>query len=384
MKTFLLLSTLTAVLFLFCRAPRADEVTVYGPIQFVRITGSPNVFSDIFSLSPGEGKLTILNGSESGDNRISSAEIRINGETIISPSNFNQNVYSQHTPVTLSEANLIEIKLNSSPGGYLTILVAREIPLAVTITSPTGTSQTSSSRIGVVGHIESGAPYVEVSVNGTHALVNGSSFFAPGISLETGVNTITANATDSFSNKAESTVTVNRIESPGGWVEAQINNEVGFAPLESRLTLIPHVQGTVNWETLTLESTGPASALIDKLSETEFKLTLPEPGMYSVSFEVRDTEGNPYDATAHLSATQPITKEDWLTMHASVQDLEDNYTSLLQSLDVATARQRVLELAKQNPLFPRATLTSGALNLVFKGLIPLIVELPDPNAPPID
>ena len=59
----------------------AAEVTVFGPNQYVRTTGSPDIYTDTFGVIPGEGMLIVKNGSVDGNNRItdaiSSAEVLV-------------------------------------------------------------------------------------------------------------------------------------------------------------------------------------------------------------------------------------------------------------------------------------------------------------------
>ncbi|WP_153305907.1 hypothetical protein [Desulfogranum mediterraneum] len=71
-------------------------------------------------------------------------------------------------------------------------------------------------------------------------------------------------------------------------------------------------------------------------------------------------------------------------MNQGVQELEATFSSLLATMTVEAARNHVLEEAKNNSNISSATLSSGTLFLIFKGLIPVIVDLSDPNSPPMD
>ena len=71
------------VLGVFVATSSADEVTLFGPNQYVRTSGSPDVFTDAFAAYPGTGTLIVKNGDQIGEHRIidaiSSAEILLNG-----------------------------------------------------------------------------------------------------------------------------------------------------------------------------------------------------------------------------------------------------------------------------------------------------------------
>ena len=121
---------LLLILGVFADNSFATEATLFGPNQYVRTTGSPNVFTDSFTAIPGEGMLIIKNGSMDGTDRItdaiSSAWVYVNGEQVFGPSDFNQNVYLLQAPVNLTENNVITIELASNPGSYLTIEIKQE------------------------------------------------------------------------------------------------------------------------------------------------------------------------------------------------------------------------------------------------------------------
>ncbi|MBW1607855.1 MAG: hypothetical protein JRJ74_07120, partial [Deltaproteobacteria bacterium] len=97
------------VIGLFVSMSFAAVVTVFGPTQYVRTQshGPADIFTDTFSATSGEGILTVHNGEADGTNRVSSAELTINGEEIFGPQDFSQGVYILEAPVTLSENNSI-------------------------------------------------------------------------------------------------------------------------------------------------------------------------------------------------------------------------------------------------------------------------------------
>ncbi|MFX0205279.1 MAG: matrixin family metalloprotease [Candidatus Hodarchaeota archaeon] len=99
----------------------AVEVTLYGPKQFTREEGKPNVYTDTFPGRIGEGILVIKN------NRVSSAIIRINGVQVLGTKDFNQNIYDFEIPISLLDSNTISVELRSKPKSYLIIDIIQEI-----------------------------------------------------------------------------------------------------------------------------------------------------------------------------------------------------------------------------------------------------------------
>jgi len=103
------------------------EVTLLGPKQYLRTTGKPNIYTDAFPGRFGQGKLIAKNGDANGDDRISSAIIKINGVQIFGTSDFNQNVQFMERTTNLQEENSISIELRSKPGSFLIIQIDQDI-----------------------------------------------------------------------------------------------------------------------------------------------------------------------------------------------------------------------------------------------------------------
>ncbi|MEI2770837.1 MAG: PKD domain-containing protein [Candidatus Competibacter sp.] len=111
---------------------------------FVRNTGKPTTETVSFSVSVAdEGTLKIINGPNGGK-QISSANISLNGQEIVGPDKFNQNVATIEVPVQLLKGdNTLNVKLNSNPGGSISVqvaveliappLVTKEVPVQLTV-----------------------------------------------------------------------------------------------------------------------------------------------------------------------------------------------------------------------------------------------------------
>ena len=129
MKKIACLILLTLLTLLSSNSSEAVEVTVLGPVKYIRTSGKTNIFTDSFRAVPKQGILHVRNGDGIGEDQISSGRVQINGVKIFSPKDFNQNVFSLESPVDLLEENSINIEINSKPGSYLEIWVTVDVPL---------------------------------------------------------------------------------------------------------------------------------------------------------------------------------------------------------------------------------------------------------------
>ncbi len=144
------------VLGLFIGRSLAAEVTLLGPKQYFRTAANPTIYTDSFPGFVGTGKLILMNGTQDGQNRISSAIIKINGTQVLWPRDFNQQVYAIETPVNLAGNNSISIELRSNPGGYITIKVVQEVTAdAAAVIGSVGGTITASN--GIQAFIPQGA-----------------------------------------------------------------------------------------------------------------------------------------------------------------------------------------------------------------------------------
>lgn len=206
-----------------------NRINVFGPRRFDRTTGSPNQYTEQFSLPPcatAPYNLHVQNGSSSGTNRISSATVKLNGATILSQSDFNQNVSVIDRTVTLTATNTLDVSLASSPGSYLTITIsggncaADTTPPAVAITAPANNSTTTASQTSVSGTASdpgsSATGIAHVYVNGIEAAYNAanSTWTLASLALNVGANQITAQAVDNAGNQATAQITVTRQQVP--------------------------------------------------------------------------------------------------------------------------------------------------------------------------
>jgi hypothetical protein len=147
----LVLITLVLLLGVLIGASSAVEVTLFGPNQYLRTSGKPNLYKDSFPGIAGKGKLIVVNGDKDDDHRrremhekdshrgkdcdnddnhrVSSALISVNGRLILGPKDFNQEPYILEVPISLRENNSISVELRSEPGSYLMLEITKDISL---------------------------------------------------------------------------------------------------------------------------------------------------------------------------------------------------------------------------------------------------------------
>ncbi|MBN2569529.1 MAG: hypothetical protein JXB42_08895 [Deltaproteobacteria bacterium] len=204
-KIFLIL--LVFFLVLFVSISFAGETTLFGPKQFLRTKGKPNIYTETFSASPAlpaQGTLAILNGDEDSGNRVSSALISVNGKKIFGPGDFKKQVYRLEAPVTLAEDNSIDVELRSKPGSYLALAITREVedPPAVTISADPATIQAGEFSILTWASTNAETCIIEPEIGSVD--VNGSVQISP---TETTTYTITATGSGGTAT-ADVTITI--------------------------------------------------------------------------------------------------------------------------------------------------------------------------------
>ena len=119
MKRFILSLSFILIFTIVNLSSAAFAATIFGPTQYVRTTGAPDIYSDIFQATAGPALLIVTNGASSGDARIedavSSARVVINDIEIFGVNDFNSNVYCLEAGIDLLETNTLYIELNSKP-----------------------------------------------------------------------------------------------------------------------------------------------------------------------------------------------------------------------------------------------------------------------------
>lgn len=150
---------------------------VYGPEVFTREKGGPTVFGGEFDLCSNEGDflLKVENGTENGENRVSSAGVSINGQDIILTSDFNQNVFVIEQPIlNLQGHNVISVSMTAKPGGFITVTILGDVNcgLRVEITFPEEGNIVNYPVTIMQGTLISDSKKVKVNVMGNPGMVD--------------------------------------------------------------------------------------------------------------------------------------------------------------------------------------------------------------------
>jgi len=107
----------------------AAEFSVFEQ-TYIREKGTPDTVEDTFiALSPNiEWTLRAVNGNLEDDEveKVSSSTMILNGEEVLQPKQFNQNVNLIESEVFLNTNNTVQTTLKSKPGGQLTVSIIGE------------------------------------------------------------------------------------------------------------------------------------------------------------------------------------------------------------------------------------------------------------------
>ena len=105
----------------------AVEGTWFGPIRYQRTEGQPNLYTAAFPGLPGQGTLFLKNGGSDEMGQMSSVLILVNGEQILRPNDFGQEIYGKVFSINLASNNSLIVEARGEPGDYLTVQVVQEI-----------------------------------------------------------------------------------------------------------------------------------------------------------------------------------------------------------------------------------------------------------------
>jgi len=95
-------------------ANAVTEIPLFGPKKYVRTTGAKDVYTvtvDVAAWLKSPFRLHVKNGEDDGTFRVSSATVEINGTTVLSQQDFNQNAAAYDRTVTLTPKTTLEVTL---------------------------------------------------------------------------------------------------------------------------------------------------------------------------------------------------------------------------------------------------------------------------------
>jgi len=100
--------------------------TFYGPTQFTRTKGAPDLFSQSISTRGYTGPfvLTVQNGATDGSSRVTNGHVTLGGVALLGPSDFSTSASGWSIPVTLGDSATLQVELKGKSGTYLTISLA--------------------------------------------------------------------------------------------------------------------------------------------------------------------------------------------------------------------------------------------------------------------
>jgi hypothetical protein len=121
----IILIILILVIGVFIGTSFGDEITIFGPEDFIRAKGKPKTEEMQINPDGFEAPFTLhlRNGDPNGENRSSSAWVWLNGQEIFKPSDFNQQVFGYEVQVELENPSTLEVRLASAPESTLTIWI---------------------------------------------------------------------------------------------------------------------------------------------------------------------------------------------------------------------------------------------------------------------
>jgi uncharacterized protein (TIGR02145 family) len=104
------------------------DAAFFGPEEFSRIKGAPNVYTrnlerEDFECFLAPFMLKVINGDAGGDlkTRVSAAVIRVDGAVILDTTDFNKNVAGIELEVEVLSGSVLTVELMGQPGSYITL-----------------------------------------------------------------------------------------------------------------------------------------------------------------------------------------------------------------------------------------------------------------------
>lgn len=291
-----------AILTSLCLLPVNDiwAGSLFGPKTYTRTTGQPNTYSESFSNCEPQAQyeLRVQNGLAGGSQRLSSATVVLNGQTVLSPNDLNHKVYQIVRPVPMLSENALEVRLASGPGGQLTISIECVANcFEVAISSQVPGAILNQHRVLVTGTVSSSSEEVGVTVNTGPGYVSGPpfSFAVPEVPLGLGLNILTAIATNSCGMQATASTEVNVQSLQEPLVILSANPSAGVAPLNVQLRALaipPNPVVSYTWN-FTAQTGSELSVIYDAA------------GLYFPQVTVTDAKGLTYTATAVVNVLDP-------------------------------------------------------------------------------
>jgi hypothetical protein len=202
------------------------------------------------------------------------------------------------------------------------------------ITSPTDGSTINSSNTIVTGTINTSSQEIGIKVNGVLAEIAGSEFAANDISLEIGINTLTAVVTDEDGNTATDTITMYTDEYQD-LVNLSANITSGISPLDVTFSIDTQISNQITTYEMDFEGDGTIDYTDDNADDVSF--TYNSEGLYYATTVVTDDQGNQFSDQIVINI---ISTEDLNTL---LSNKRTEVINLLKEKDVQGALSYFLE-----------------------------------------
>ncbi len=309
---------------------QAQGKTVFGPMQFERTAGPPDLFTETFTLPTNIAppfQLYIDHGLADGGKRVSRARLTLNGVEVVRPSEFSQQVAAIDKEVALQTGtNTLEVRLTSPPGSLLTVTITGTV--TITITEPPDGAIVPEGELVVSGNVDAGGAEVGVTVNDLVAVVQGNTFVAlPPVTPAT--TTLTAVATTASGSTASKTmgVTVTAAADPDLIVRLRPSPPGGLAPLSVAYSLVGGPVPTA----VELDLDGDGAVEFSGTSLDGQTFTYLDPGLFLPTVRITDANGNQFTARAVVEVL------DQAALDALLQAKWTGIKDTLRAGDVAQA-----------------------------------------------
>ena len=293
---------------------------LFGPETYNRTQGQPNEYTKTFANCEPEAKyeLLVLNGDESGTGRLSSATILLNGQEVLRPNDFNQQVERITRSVQVLSENTLEIRLASMPDGQLTISIeCVENCFEIEIELPASGAVVNLDRVLVTGTITTGTGEAGVFSGFSPGFVVGPpfSFAVPEVPVAEGQNSITVIGTNTCGMKASAIVEIQVEAVKNPVVILMASPPGGVAPLSVQLRTLaippdPIVGYAWNFTNQT---------------NSELSVTYDTPGLYFPEVTVTDAGDNTHFAVTVVYVLDPdhldgMLKAKWHEMREAMEE----------------------------------------------------------------
>lgn len=277
----------------------ASAAILFGPERMEISTGKPISVSRLFKAEGGQKALLTLTGSEA--KQVSSGTVLLNGNKLVAPSAFNQQVARVERDVELLAENRLELNFAGPPGSFVVVTVTSEtappqngpsISFDSLPDGPLDGATVTTANLTVSGLLSGGdLRDVGVVVNGIPAQVSGNRFVANHVPLMAGTNILRAVATDAAGRSGVASVQVAAVPTEEeGEIDALASS--GLAPMTLELlTSTSFYSGEAGRQ---VACSGPAPVALTPLDDERYGTILSEPGLYLCTFEVRAVNGAVY------------------------------------------------------------------------------------------